>query len=285
MFKERKSCPICESKNISNLKNKYNRETIIKFLEIYYNKKLPDIIYKEYEYKVMKCKECTLIFQKFICDDEFSNYLYEHLINKTESLNKKKNLSFINFQEYILDMCLISKLFKKKSKDIKILEFGTGWGFWSRLAKSLNYEIDGVEISESRINFIDDYKINISRKIDQTKKYDFIYSNQVFEHLGNPKNEFSDLLSVLNQDSYILIKVPSSFLFKQKEFLKKNTYKDVLFPLEHINLYNKKVFKFLCKKYNLTICNNLILKTKTFLGIKTFFKNYFTNSFVLFKKK
>ena len=60
MFKERKSCPICESKNISNLKNKYNRETIIKFLEIYYNKKLPDIIYKEYEYKVMKCKECVL---------------------------------------------------------------------------------------------------------------------------------------------------------------------------------------------------------------------------------
>ena len=284
MFIERKSCPICESKNICNQKDKFKREKIIEFLENYYNRKLPEIIYKEYEYKIIQCDECKLVFQKFICDNKLSDYLYENLIDKNASLNKKKNLSFIDFQEYILDMSLISNLFQKKSKDIKILEFGTGWGFWSRLAKSFNYEIEGIEISESRINYLSEYKINVTKKIDQKKKYDFIYSNQVFEHLANPKEEFSKLLSVLNQNSYFLIKVPSSFLIKQKDFFKKFYYKDVLFPLEHINLYNKEVFNFLCKKYNLTICNNLILKTKTLLGIKTYIKNYFTSSFVLFRK-
>ena len=284
MLIERKSCPICESENIINQKSIFKKDKIIKFLEDYYKKKLPDIIYNEYEYQIMKCNHCKLIFQKFICDERSSDYLYEHLIDKDESLNKKKNLSFIDFKEYILDMCLISKLFQKKSKDIKILEFGTGWGFWSRLAKSLNYQIDGIEISDSRIKYINEHNINISKKIDQTKKYDFIYSNQVFEHLTNPREELIKLLSVLNQNSYLLIKVPSSFLFKQREYFKKYSYKDSLFPLEHINLYNKQVFNFLCTKHNLTICNSLILKTKSFLGIKTFLKNYFTNSFVLFRK-
>ena len=50
-------------------------------------------------------------------------------------------------------MNLISSLCQKKSKEIKILEFGSGWGFWSRLAKSLNYDIEAIEISGSRINF------------------------------------------------------------------------------------------------------------------------------------
>ena len=117
----------------------------------------------------MKCNQCKLIFQKFICDERSSDYLYEHLIDKDESLNKK-NLSFIDFKEYILDMCLISKLFQKKSKDIKILEFGTGWGFWSRLAKSLNYQIDGIEISDSRIKYINEHNINISKKNRSNKK-------------------------------------------------------------------------------------------------------------------
>ena len=67
----------------------------------------------------MKCNQCKLIFQKFICDERSSDYLYEHLIDKDESLNKKKNLSFIDFKEYILDMCLISKLFQKNQKILK----------------------------------------------------------------------------------------------------------------------------------------------------------------------
>ena len=181
-------------------------------------------------------------------------------------------------------MILISYLNKKKSKDVKILEFGSGWGFWSRLAKSLNYDVEGIEISDSRINFSKDFKINTFKQIDQNKQYDFIYSNQVFEHLSFPDLEFSKLVKVLKKNSFLLIKVPSSFLHEEKEIFKKYAYKDVLFPLEHINLYNKKVFKFLGKKYNLDICNYNVLKTKNFYGLNLFLRNLVSNSFVLFRK-
>ena len=285
MLLERKICPICNSKNLKILENKVDDHTIIKFLENYYKKKLPDEISNNYKYKILNCKKCTLKFQKFVCDEKTSLLLYEELINRDDSFNKKKNLSFKDFQEYINDMNLISSLNKKKSKDIKILEFGSGWGFWSRLAKSLNYNIEGIEISESRINFSKDFKINTFNQIDLNKEYDFIYSNQVFEHLTFPELEFSKLVKVLKRNSYLLIKVPSSFLHEEKEMIKKYAYKNVLFPLEHINLYNKKVFKFLAKKYDLNLCNYNVLKTRNFYGFNLFLRNLVSNSFVLFKKK
>ncbi len=284
MFIERKSCPICNNKKLKIFKNKVDNQTIIKFLEEYYNKKLPQSIYEYYDYKILECEKCSLKFQKFICNEELSILLYEEIIDRKESFNKKKNLSFKNFQEYIQDMNLISKLYKKKSRDIKILEFGCGWGFWSRLAQSFNYDVEGIEISKTRLNFLNDCKINTLREIDLNKEYDFIYSNQVFEHLNFPELEFSKLVSVLKKDSFLLIKVPSSFLHLQKEILNKHSYKNILFPLEHINLYNKKVFKFLAKKYNLKISNHYILKLNSLYGISLFVKNTFTNSFVLFKK-
>ena len=258
MFIERKSCPICNNKKLKIFKNKVDNQTIIKFLEEYYNKKLPQSIYEYYDYKILECEKCSLKFQKFICNEELSILLYEEIIDRKESFNKKKNLSFKNFQEYIQDMNLISKLYKKKSRDI--------------------------EISKTRLNFLNDCKINTLREIDLNKEYDFIYSNQVFEHLNFPELEFSKLVSVLKKDSFLLIKVPSSFLHLQKEILNKHSYKNILFPLEHINLYNKKVFKFLAKKYNLKISNHYILKLNSLYGISLFVKNTFTNSFVLFKK-
>ena len=98
MLVERKNCPICKSENIIEKKNDFKDEEIINFLENYYKKKLPQIIYKEYNYKIIMCSECTLIFQKFICDDELSHKLYEDLIDKEKSFNKKKNLYFDDFQ-------------------------------------------------------------------------------------------------------------------------------------------------------------------------------------------
>ena len=114
-------------------------------------------------------------------------------------------------------------------------------GFRSRLAKSLNYDIEAIEISESRINFSKDFKINTFKQIHQSKRYDFIYSNQVFEHLTFPSIEFSKLVSVLKKN--LSFNKSSIVIFaRRKRNLKNMLFKNVLFPLEHINLYNKKVF-------------------------------------------
>ena len=41
--------------------------------------------------------------------------------------------------------------------------------------------------------------------LDDSKKYDLIVSTEVFEHLNDPKNAFSDLVSRLNEGGYLAI--------------------------------------------------------------------------------
>ena len=90
MLIERKNCPICKSENFKILENKVDDRTIIQFLENYYKKILPNEISNNYKYIVLKCNKCTLKFQKFVCDEKLSLILYEELIDKDDSLNKKK---------------------------------------------------------------------------------------------------------------------------------------------------------------------------------------------------
>ena len=58
----------------------------------------------------------------------------------------------------------------KKPKDTTILEYGMGWGFWSRIAQSMNFDVSGFEVSKSRIDFAKKNNIKILSNIDELKK-------------------------------------------------------------------------------------------------------------------
>lgn len=187
------------------------------------------------------------------------NELYESWISKDESLNKKINYSTYNFNKYVNDLEKISKYLNKKPKDIKILEFGMGWGFWSRIAKSMNFNITGFEISESRLNFAKKNNIKIINNLDELKKekFDFIYSFAVFEHIKDPHETLKMLKDLLNKNGMIYIYVPNG-IFAEKKFKKDwKATKDALHPLEHINCFNRKALSVLGKNNNLKINYNI----------------------------
>ena len=115
----------------------------------------------------------------------------ENIIDKNKSFEKKIRLDFKNLNNFIKEMRFIRKLFKKPNHKIKILEFGCGWGFWARLAKSLNFKVDTIEISKSRIKFLN------QNGIENRKKFKI----------------------KLNMILFILIKFLSIFHFHKKSFL------------------------------------------------------------------
>ena len=69
------------------------------------------------------------------------------------------------------------------------LDFGAGWGFWLILIlKNFNFDVHAYEVSESRINFMKKNQINVISSIENSaNKFDFIYSEETFEHIPNPK--------------------------------------------------------------------------------------------------
>lgn len=280
---ERLKCPFCENTKFKTLyKEFYNSSNMRNFLMNYYkNREILNILESEI-YEINECIICKGIFQKFIPDDDLSYYIYEKLISVTESFSKKKNIFITNYKEYYLDAEIIEKLIKKRKNEIKILEFGSGWGFWAKFMKKLNFNVETVEISSSRIDYLKKEKIKNYRNLNEiNNNYDLIFSNQALEHISNPLQTIKILNSKLNESGIMFHKFPSSIFFKIKLKNKYKPKKDCAHPLEHINIYNKRCFNKICEINNL---KKIKINNLNFINKIKILKNDFKFSQIILKK-
>jgi|TARA_B100000780_G_scaffold276327_1_gene244685 ubiquinone/menaquinone biosynthesis C-methylase UbiE len=281
---ERTNCPVCfnlEYKVLFSIP--YKDEKILKFLNEYYENKMPVHLLKDFDYQLAECNECKLIFQKYIPDEEFSNELYDKIISSEASLKKKLESKILNLR-YDKEIKLIKKIFKNKK--IKILEFGAGWGFWASRALESGLDVDAFELSNTRIHFMKEKGINVIKdlKINENQ-YDFIYSDQTIEHIPDPHQIFKGFLPNLKKGGFVLLNYPTSFRFKNQLIKNYIPKKDAAHPLEHLNLFNRESFNYLNKKYELELIN---FKCKFNPSLRNLLKDvrnlfYFDN--ILIRKK
>ena len=256
------------------------------FLDRYYKGQIDINLLKEYEFRLLECSYCNLIFQEQIPNEKFSYELYEKYIDKEDSLKKKDNYEQKYYKKLFYEISLIKNIFKKKSEEISVLDFGAGWGYWLNYLKKNNFDVYAYEVSESRINFLKKNNIKIISNLENLdNKFDFIYSEETFEHISNPRETLINLSKILKKDGFIMLRFPSSFLFKFKLNKKYKPCSDCAHPLEHINLLKKKSFEAIIFDSDLRIIN---LKSKFNFSFKNFLKdikNFFYFDSILIKKK
>jgi len=281
---ERLECPFCKKKKFKSLfKKKYSHSDLQKFISNYYKSTLLNMKLKNEVYEINECVNCKGLFQKFIPDDDFSNFLYNNLISANKSIKKKSDYLKKNQSKLNEDSSLISSLYKKKTNNIKILEFGCGWGFWSKFMKSKLFNITTCEFSIKRHDHLIKNKISNYRNLNEIKgRFDFIYSEEVLEHITSPLDTLKQLKGLLSKSGFMLHRFPSTFLFKEKLIYNYRPKKDCAHPLEHINLIYKKSFIKLCEKLNLSIYNPLKIKNQKLKSkVKNLKSNFLFNSVIL----
>jgi 2-polyprenyl-3-methyl-5-hydroxy-6-metoxy-1,4-benzoquinol methylase len=131
-----------------------------------------------------------------------------------------------------------------------------GWGFWSNLAKAYNYNVTGVEISTTRVEFAQQSGLRVIEEISQEKSnsFDYIYSNQVFEHIPNPKETIRELARILEKNGIIHIQVPNGRgIERGLRHPNWKAQKDAIHPLEHINCFNRNSLKVLADQAGLSL--------------------------------
>lgn len=170
-------------------------------------------------------------------------HLYEDWISAEHSLAKKQYADAGLFKRYSRDIEGLASIVNKKPCDTRVLEFGSGWGYWARLAQAYGFDVEGVELSRVRREYSQARCLNVSETLDDLceKKFDVIYSNQVFEHIDDPRAVLHKLVKFLADDGVIKISVPNG-----RNMLKKVSRpdwvasKDALHPLEHVNCFTRK---------------------------------------------
>lgn len=293
-FVHRPKCELCglDEKTILFSKQ-FTDPTVWNFLSQYYNGRINKDNLRGDAYEIAKCLGCGFIWQTYVLNDKLMQELYNTWISPEDSLKKKQSAHISFFARYAREMEIIAFLLSKKPSEIEVLDFGMGWGHWCLMAKAFGYNISGFEVSSKRIEYARKNGIKVIGNFDEltTYQFDFINSEQVFEHILNPLETLRFLVSCLKRDGVIRIAVPNGKGIEQK--LRKpdwKTTKDALHPLEHINCFTLQTLAKLGKSAGLELIRSPFLMSyrynlKTFVKdtLKQYYRQY--RSLTLFFKK
>ncbi len=252
-FIERTSCPVCSSPASSNslYSVPFSSEKIVNYLDSFY---LPQgSVNHNYlanaQYELVKCNTCELVYQRYIPNDFLMGLLYEKWIDPNIILKKNVlNYSLQYFKKNAEELCTILEHLTKKSSTVKMLDFGMGWGHWCMMAQAFGCEVYGLELSKTRISYAKERGIKILKWEDlKSFTFDFINTEQVFEHIAQPKETIIYLAKSLKAEGIVKLSVPNG-----KDFNKVLSKMDwnapkgseyslnMVAPLEHINCFNNK---------------------------------------------
>lgn len=170
-------------------------------------------------YNVHKCNDCNLIFSNPLPKetdlvDFYQGFQYRIPDkNKTNKLieNKKKELSEL--------------LGKSNIKITNILDYGGGTGVTYQALKEMGYNVYFHDLDQTAVDFVkQEFSLEDSHTIHDVTtcaiKFDCILSDNVIEHVIDPKGFISDLHSALTPGGMLVLKTPNASNTEVYFFLK-----------------------------------------------------------------
>jgi 2-polyprenyl-3-methyl-5-hydroxy-6-metoxy-1,4-benzoquinol methylase len=294
MFRTRLNCPACGCNKFKNIYNNlYETSPLSDYINKHFNQegKVNWSTLHGVAYVLNECVFCEMIFQSEIPEDVLLYEIYNHWLAPREVPSNENLDDFhqwfreawgANFEQAHLhprysrdshELMMVSKLLNLEVNQLKVLDYGSGWGTWVRVAKEMGCETFGYELSQKASTFTKQFGIQMLNWDDIPQhKFDFINTEQVFEHLADPSVVLDYLAKVLKPGGLLKISVPTLSGIESKinnlnlKIIHSN--KDSMFPVEplvHINCFNMKSLRVMSENAGLNIVNIPLLKCYSFL--------------------
>lgn len=250
-FSHRNKCPACHSESIREIYRKpYDVPPISRYLESFYaDQGGVDLAYlANVSFCLCECSNCALIFQSEIPNDFLMSVLYEQWMNPDKIFRQHRRTDDLKmFSNHAHEISMLIDYFDTVPSALSFFDFGMGWGKWALMAKAFGCNSFGTELSIDRTTYAASNGINIIEWDTILKhQFDFINTEQVFEHLSDPLPTLQHLKTALKPNGIIKISVPTANDIRRR--LKtmdwdapkgtKNSLNAVA-PLEHINFFRR----------------------------------------------
>lgn len=236
----RTECPICSGRELSDLyAAPFSDSPVFEFLSDFYHGRLSRSFLGEGRYVICHCRPCDFYFQREVLNDEGMFLLYEEIISKEESLAKREGAQAHYFDSLLRNADYVRELTPNiRPREIRVMDFGMGWGHWAVAAKAKGFSVCGAELSPSRISFAQRSGIEVV-DVDALpdSSIDFVHSDQVFEHVPDPLSLMTTLRRLLKPGGVLQFFVPGTEGLKRKISQGLRPQKDEVHPLEHVNAY------------------------------------------------
>lgn len=250
-FARREECPACASGRFKAIyQSQYDEPPVKDYLSDFYSPQ--GMVEFEYlhgaSYILCECNICGLIFQRDIPNETLMERLYEHWIDPHKVFSQQQEHDGLGYYSYYAqEIMQIISYFSKKPSSLCFLDYGMGWGKWALMAKAFGCDSYGTELSMERIQHAKSSGIKVIEwdEISQ-HRFDFINTEQVFEHIAEPLQTLRHLKNALKTDGILKISVPTANDIERRLRImdwkspkgSRNSLNPVA-PLEHINFFRR----------------------------------------------
>ena len=257
-FHVRTVCPLCESAERRILcEIPHSDRRMANFIGQFYQGRVAPELLSPGSYRVVACTQCNFIFQDPILNEDGMQALYQDWIDSAQSLHKKRSAKSKLYRQYAGQVHTLTRLFNQRPHQVRVLDFGMGWGYWSRMAQAHGFDVTGYELSPQRSRHARDMGIKVVDKLPGAgTHFDYIHANQVFEHLPDPLQTLKDLCARLAPGGVVCIRVPDGRGVAQ--ILARRGWSpelDAVHPLEHINCFTRKTLTGMANRAGMTVFN------------------------------
>ena len=217
------------------------------------NKHLGKILDKVGKYRVIDCTRCKFRHVVPIPTKEKLNKLYEDSYY-TEEKPKYLKEAEEDFDWWMLTYNNIYQLLEKHTKGRKLLDIGSGPGFFLKCGQDKGWEVLGFEPSKQAYQYSREMGlkvVNAPFNEDQAKKFgkfDVVNLSFVLEHLPNPTKILKNIKKILRPGGLICIISPNDYNPLQTVLKSNLGFKPWwVVPLQHINYFDFNSLKKLLK--------------------------------------
>ena len=125
-------CEISYARLKAHMESAYVRDSI--------ETHLPDIL--PHDYVIVECSRCFLLYQKYVPDSDSMKILYSEMISPDATFDRHKfhmdDLAY--YERHFRDIFSVIAHLKRHPSQIRVLDFGSGWAQWARVAKAIGAE-------------------------------------------------------------------------------------------------------------------------------------------------
>jgi len=246
----KRNCPVCDWSEAVVIM-RFTPELLSEINPTYRLEVFKDAVRGKEEFLTYsKCRNCGMVYCENIWDDDILCKVYvdalDHAQSKDGILLIHKRMSLAHIWANILRT--LKLLGKEKLGDLKIIDYGCGWGDFLDTVQGYGVNAVGYDLDSERTKLVTERGHKIVEDIDELKSFgpaDVVVMFSVLEHLQDVKNSLKLVKELLKKGGLFVFSVMdyrSIYIKRNVNRLKNNLpiLTRNLHPVIHVNLYDYK---------------------------------------------